>query len=398
MKKLSDLALNLKGSIIREMHTAAAGMTDVLNFTVGEPDFVTPTPIIDRAIKSMREGKTFYSQNRGILPLREAIAKYHADDPKDPLNPDPKTDILITIGATEALELSLLALLDPGDEVIVLTPCWPNYLSMIAVAGGVAKCVPGLEENGFAPDPEDIEAAITEKTKLIMVNSPSNPTGGVIPKETMDRIADLVKKYDLFALTDEVYRTIVFDGQTATSLTEYPEIKDNVIFINSFSKSFAMTGWRVGYVIALPEIIDRMTKIHQNLANSIFVPAQEACITALEECLPDSLKMKESYEARRNLIVDGLRQIKGLSCNKPGGAFYVFANLSEFGLGSKEFCLKLLDEIKAVTVPGLGYGQSTDKFNLDNYFRISYATSEADINEFLNRLDSFSQKFFKAKS
>lgn len=394
MKKLSDLALNLKGSIIREMHTAAAGMTDILNFTVGEPDFVTPRPIIERAFQSLNEGKTFYSQNRGILPLREAIAKYHTEDAEDPLNPDPNTDILITIGATEALELSLLALLDPGDEVIVLTPCWPNYLSMIAVAGGVAKCVPGYEENGFSPKIEDIEAAITDRTKVIMINSPSNPTGGVIPQETIAQIADLVKKHDLFVMTDEVYSTIVFDDAKSYSLTAYPEIKDNVIFINSFSKMFAMTGWRVGYVIANPTLIDRMTKLHQNLANSIFVPAQEACITALEECIPDSERMKESYEKRRNLICQGINQIKGLSCNKPGGAFYIFANISEFKMGSKEFCLKLLDETRAVTVPGVGFGQTTEGLNLDHFMRVSYATSEDNINEFLNRLEGFSKKFF----
>ncbi len=394
MKKLSDLALNLKGSIIREMHTAAAGMTDVLNFTVGEPDFITPKPIIDRAYQSLQEGKTFYSQNRGILPLRQAIAKYHTENTEDPLNPDPQTDILVTVGATEALQLALLALLDPGDEVVVLTPCWPNYFGMIAIAGGVAKCVPGYEENGFAPNPKDIEAAITDKTKLIMVNSPSNPTGGVIPKETMDEIAAIIKKHDIYALTDEVYRTIVFDDQKAATLTAYPEIKDQVIFINSFSKMFAMTGWRVGYMIANPDLIDRMTKLHQNLANSIFVPAQEACITALEDCIPDTVAMKESYENRRNIIYKGINDIKGFSCNKPGGAFYIFANISEFNMGSKEFCLKVLDEIKAVTVPGLGFGQSCEGFNLDQFMRISYATSEDNINEFLNRMNDFSNRFF----
>jgi len=395
MKHISDLAYNLKGSIIREMHTAAAGMTDVLNFTVGEPDFVTPRPIIERAFQSLNEGKTFYSQNRGILPLRQAIAKYHGEEESDPLNPNPDTEILVTIGATEALQLSLLACINPGDEVLILTPNWPNYINMVKVAGGIPVCVPSYEENGFAPNPEDIEAAITDKTKLIMINSPSNPTGGVIPTETMDEIAAIIEKYDLFATTDEVYRTIVFDGQKSATLTAYPAIKDNVIFINSFSKTFAMTGWRVGYAIANELLIDRMTKLHQNLANSIFVPAQEACITALEECIPDTVKMKESYENRRNILCEGLNQIKGFSCDVPGGAFFVFANLSEFGLGSKEFCLKLLDETKAVTVPGLGFGQSTGKLNLDNYFRISYATSEEDILEFLNHLEGFSNKFFK---
>ena len=394
MKQISDLALNLKGSIIREMHTAAAGMTDVLNFTVGEPDFVTPRPIIERAFQSLNEGKTFYSQNLGILLLRKAIAEYHTNNPSAPLNPDPNTEILITIGATEALQLALLACINPGDEVIALTPCWPNYLNMIKVAGGIPVCVPGYEENGFSPNPEDIEAAITNKTKMIMINSPSNPTGCVIPKETIAQIAAIIEKYDLFAITDEVYRTIVFDNQEAASLTVYPEIKDNLIYINSFSKMFAMTGWRVGYTIANELLIDRMTKLHQNFANSIFVPAQEACITALEECIPDTVKMQESYEKRRNIIYSGINDIKGLSCEKPGGAFYVFVNLSEFGMGSKEFCLKILDEIKTVTVPGIGFGPSTEKLNLDHYVRISYATSEENINEFLNRLDGFSNKFF----
>lgn len=376
------------------MHTAATGMTDILNFTVGEPDFVTPRPIIERAFESLNQGKTFYSQNRGILSLRQAIAKYHTDNPEDPLNPDPETDILITVGATEGLQLSLLALLDPGDEVIVLTPCWPNYLGMIAIAGGVPKFVPTYEENGFAPNPADIEAAISEKTKVIMINSPSNPTGAVISQETMDEIAKIVEKYDLFVLADEVYSTIIFDKQKHSTLTAYPNIKENVIYLNSFSKMFAMTGWRIGYVIADPYLIDRMTKLHQNLANSIFVPAQEACITALEECLPEIEIMKNSYEKRRNLIYQGVNQIKGLSCNKPGGAFYIFVNVSEFKLPSKEFCLKLLDETSAVTVPGQGFGRSSGDLNLDQYMRVSYATSEETIYEFLNRLDNFSSKFF----
>lgn len=394
MRELSNLAMTLKGSIIREMHSAAAGMTDILNFTVGEPDFVTPKPIIERAYQSMLEGKTFYSQNRGILPLREAISAYHKQVDGDKIAADPNDNILVTVGATEALQIALLATINPGDEVVVLTPCWPNYLGMIAVAGGVAVCVPGYEENGFAPDPADIEAAITPKTKVIMVNSPSNPTGAVIPRDTMDQIAAIIEKHDLFALVDEVYRTIVFDGQKAASLIDYPAIKDNVIFINSFSKMFAMTGWRVGYLTAVPQLIAKMTLLHQNFANSIFVPAQEACITALEECIPDSEQMTESYEKRRNLIIKGLNDIKGLSCINPGGAFYAFTNISEFGMSSRDFCLKVLDETKAVTVPGVGFGVSADGLNLDNYIRVSYATSEDNINEFLNRMNDFSQRFF----
>lgn len=397
MRELSNLAMTLKGSIIREMHSAAAGMTNILNFTVGEPDFVTPKPIIDRAYQSMLEGKTFYSQNRGILPLRKAIYEYHKEVDGDNITADPENNILVTIGATEALELALLATINPGDEVVVLTPCWPNYLSMIAVAGGVAVCVPGLEENGFAPNPADIEAAIGPKTKAIMVNSPSNPTGAVIPKDTMDKIAAIIEEHDLFALVDEVYRTIVFDGQKAASLTEYPAIKDNIIFINSFSKMFAMTGWRVGYTIAHPDLIAKMTLLHQNFANSIFVPAQEACITALEECIPDSEKMTESYEKRRSIIIKGLNDIKGLSVINPGGAFYAFTNISEFGLGSRDFCMQVLQETKAVTVPGSGFGRSSDGLNLDHFVRVSYATSEENINEFLNRMNDFSNKFFAAK-
>ncbi|MDI9491276.1 MAG: pyridoxal phosphate-dependent aminotransferase [Bacillota bacterium] len=397
MRELSNLAMTLKGSIIREMHTAAAGMTDILNFTVGEPDFVTPQPIIERAYKSMLEGKTFYSQNRGILALREAIHQHHKEVDGTNIEADPEDNILVTIGATEALQLALLATINPGDEVIVLTPCWPNYLGMIAVAGGVAVCVPGYEENGFAPNPEDIEAAITPKTKAIMINSPSNPTGAVLPKSTIDEIAGIIEKHDLFALVDEVYRTIVFDNQKAASLTKYPAIKDNIIFINSFSKTFAMTGWRIGYVIAVPELISKMTLLHQNFANSIFVPAQEACITALEECLPDSEKMTESYEKRRNIIVKGLNDIKGFSCVQPGGAFYAFTNISEFGMPSREFCLKVLKNTNAVTVPGVGFGKSTGRLNLDHFIRVSYATAEDKINEFLNRLNDFSQKFFASK-
>jgi len=217
------------------------------------------------------------------------------------------------------------------------------------------------------------------------------------PKSTIDEIAGIIEKHDLFALVDEVYRTIVFDNQKAASLTKYPAIKDNIIFINSFSKTFAMTGWRIGYVIAVPELISKMTLLHQNFANSIFVPAQEACITALEECLPDSEKMTESYEKRRNIIVKGLNDIKGFSCVQPGGAFYAFTNISEFGMPSREFCLKVLKNTNAVTVPGVGFGKSTGRLNLDHFIRVSYATAEDKINEFLNRLNDFSQKFFASK-
>ena len=346
---------------------------------MGEPDFITPNAIIDQVCIEWQKGYTHYTPNRGIPELCDAIALYHAND----IQPDPEKQILITCGATEALQLALLAIVDPGDEVIVITPAWPNYFGQIAVCGGIVKVVPALEENEFNVDPQDIRKAVTKKTKAIIFNSPSNPTGAVMSRERCNELAQVILENDIYVIADEVYSKYIYDSDH-TSITSFADIKEKTIYINSFSKMFAMTGWRVGYTIASPALIRVMTKLHENFASCLPKPSQLAAAYAIQNCMADVENMRSIYLTRRDLLCSLVNNIKGLSCKVPKGAFYLFVNAAEVTNDSKKFCMDLLKKSGVVTVPGIGFGTAGE-----GYFRMTYTNSIENIKEGMRRIKAF---------
>ncbi len=381
--QLSNLARNLGGSAIRAMYNEALKLENTISFTVGEPDFVTPQPIIDEACAAWQRGLTHYTPNSGIVELRKAIAEFHAND----LKPDWETEIMASCGATEAIQMATLALVDPGDEVLMVTPAWSNYFGHIGMCGGVLKEVPAREENNFVPTVDDFKAVITKKSKLVILNSPSNPTGAVIDYETCRQLAALFVEHDLFVISDEIYSRIVYDGLQYTSITSFPGMRERTVYVSGFSKMFAMTGWRLGYAIARPDIIRSMVKLHENSASCLPAPTMLAAAKGLKTCLPEVERMRQSYEQRRNLICGLLNDIPGISIKPPKGAFYAFTNIKETGMDSKEFCMDLLKKTGVVTVPGTGFGAAGQ-----GYVRITYATSEANIREGMARLKGYMEK------
>lgn len=375
----SKLAQNSGGSAIREMFNEALKMKETISFTVGEPDFITPQPIIEEACANWKKGLTHYTPNAGLIELRKAVAVFETK-----LAPDPETEVMISCGATEAIQLALFATVNPGDEVLIITPAWPNYFGQIAMCGATLKAVPTQEENDFVPDIEKLRNAISPKTKMIILNSPCNPTGAVIGKAAMDKIAEILLENQIYIISDEVYSRLLYDGLEHVSITNYPELKKRIIYINSFSKTFAMCGWRLGYAIASSEIIRNMTKLHENGASCLPAPSQLAAARGLEICLSDIERMRTIFEKRRNIICSLIDEIPGMSCRVPKGAFYVFANIIETGLKSKEFCVSLLKSTGVVTVPGSGFGDAGEGF-----IRFTYATSEENIREGLRRVKGF---------
>ena len=382
--ELSMLAQNLGGSVIREMFNEALKMKDTISFTVGEPDFVTPKPIIDEACKCWEEGMTHYTPNSGVLDLRKAIAEYHAGD----LRPDPEAEIMVSCGATEAIQMALFTLVNPGEEVIVITPAWPNYFGQIGMCGAVMKVVPAREENHFIPDPDDIKNAITDKTKAIILNSPSNPTGAVMDHDTCKAIAEILRDRDIYVIADEIYSRLVYSDQPYTSITSFDGMMEKTVYISGFSKMFAMTGWRLGYAIAKPEIIKNMTKLHENGASCLPAPSQMAAAYGLQHCIPEIENMRLSYLRRRDLICSLIEETPGLSIKKPEGAFYAFVNAKELckktGLNSKDLCMDILKKTGVVTVPGSGFGDGGEGF-----VRITYATSDENIKKGFERIKGY---------
>ena len=382
--ELSNLAQHLGGSAIRAMYNEALKMKDTISFTVGEPDFITPKPIIDEACRCWEQGMTHYTPNSGVLALRQAIAEYHKND----LNPDPETQIMVSCGATEAIQMALFTLVDPGDEVILVTPAWPNYFGQIGMTGAILKVVPAYEENNFVPDPDDIRRAIGPKTKAIILNSPSNPTGAVIDKATCKALADILRDRDIFVIADEIYSRLVYDDEGYTSITSFDGMIEKTVYISGFSKMFAMTGWRLGYAIARPDIIRNMTKLHENGASCLPAPSQIAAAVGLEQCPPEKEQKRKSYQIRRALICSLINATPGLSIRPPKGAFYAFTNAKELskatGLNSMDLCMDLLKKTGVVTVPGSGFGDVGE-----GYIRITYATSEANIKAGLARVQEY---------
>ncbi|NLE84189.1 MAG: pyridoxal phosphate-dependent aminotransferase [Chloroflexi bacterium] len=377
---LSDRVAGLKPSGIRLFFDIAATMKDVISLGIGEPDFATPTPVIEAGVEALRRGETHYTSNHGLQVLRQAVA----DHLKRLYNVEyfAQSEIVMTVGVSEALYLAFTAILNPGDEVIVPTPCFVSYQAEVSLAGGVPVEVATYVENEFVPRIEDIEAAITPKTRAILIGSPSNPTGAVYTREFLVQLADLVEKHDLLVISDEIYDRLVY-GIEHTCFASLPRMQERTILLGGFSKAYAMTGWRIGYAAAPKEILNGMVRVHQYSVMSAPTVSQYAALTALMVGEPYVKDMHNEYDRRRKLVVKGLNAI-GLKTFEPKGAFYAFPDLRSTGLSDDEFCTRLLQEEKVAIVPGNAFGDAGIGFA-----RVSYATSYHQLEIALERIEKF---------
>lgn len=377
---LSTAAQNALPSGVRRMFELAKKYNDSINLTLGEPGFATPKHIIDAGIKGLSDCRTKYTPNAGIKELRDAIA--FKLQKENGITCDPDKNIIVTAGATQALMLAMVTLVNPGDEVIIQGPNWPDYRGQIDMVNAKTVYARVDEKNEFKMTADVIEPLITDKTKLIIINSPSNPTGGVLDYEDLLEIAELVKKYKLFIISDEPYERLVYDGFEQKSLASIPGIEDYVLTVNSLSKTYAMTGFRVGYICANETIVENLVKLHENMIASVPEPMQLAATEALRHGEKDVRKMVEYYDRNRHLIVEGLNKINGFSCLYPKGAFYVFPNITGFGLSSRDTAEYILEKTHVVTSPGDAFGPDGE-----GYIRICYASEAEKIREALNRME-----------
>ncbi len=381
---ISQRVASLPPSGIRKFFDIAATMQDVISLGIGEPDFVTPKPILDAGIASLQRGETSYTSNSGIQELRQALVKNLAK--LYGVQYDADAECIITVGGSEALYLACTAVLDPGDEVIIPEPCFVSYSPGVVMAGGVAVPVACSVENDFQVTAETIEAAITPKTKALLISYPNNPTGAVMTPKIMADIAVVAEKHDLIVISDEIYDRLVY-GIEHICVPTLPGMRDRTILLGGFSKDYAMTGWRLGFACANPELSAAMRKIHQYTIMSAPTTAQAAAIAAFTpEADAYVEQMRGEYDRRRRLIVDGFNSL-GMDCFEPRGAFYAFPSIARTGMGGDEFAMKLLDEEEVAMVPGDAFGASGSGF-----MRASYATSYEKIEEALNRLESFMRR------
>jgi len=382
----SQRASQIAPSGIRRFFDLLASMEGVISLGVGEPDFATPWHIREAAIYSLEKGYTMYTSNLGMPELRQELSRYLKDTHN--LDYDPNDELLITVGVSEALDLAMRAILDPGEEVIMPDPCYVSYNPCVILAGGTPIMVPTNQENNFELAAEDIETKVSNKTKAILIGYPANPTGAVIPREKLAKIAKVAQRHQLLVISDEIYAKLVY-GVEHTCFATLPGMKENTILLGGFSKAYAMTGWRIGYAAANKEIIAAMTKIHQYTIMCAPTMAQVAAIEALKSGEPSAREMVEDYNRRRLVMVKGLNDI-GLPCFKPKGAFYAFPSIKGTGMTSEEFAEKLLIEEKVAVVPGNAFGQCGE-----GYVRCCYATSLAEIEEALLRMGRFVKKHKK---
>jgi Aspartate/tyrosine/aromatic aminotransferase len=379
--KYSQKVAAIECSPIRDMMVRAARIPDVISFAVGEPDFISAPNIIEAAKRSLDEGETKYAPGAGVTRLREVYVQYL----KKAIGVAYETEnCLVTTGGMGALFLGLTTLLNPGDEVIFSSPYWSNYGQQIALCGGTQVCVEVTEENEFVLSPDEVRKAVTPRSKVILLNSPSNPTGSVIDKESLREIAEIAIEHDIFVISDEVYRHILFDAQEYTSIASFPGMKERTLIVDSCSKTHAMTGFRVGFATGPTSLIAEMTKITEDVWSCVNTSAQYAAIEAFTNGAPYREMMVREYEKRRNYIYERINSIDHLSSIKPMGAFYIFANIKDTGLLAREFCDRLLDEQHVAVVPGNNFGA-----NASGYVRISYATSMEKIKEGMDRMEKF---------
>lgn len=380
LDRLSSRVINLKPSGIRKFFDIAATMKDVISLGIGEPDFTTPPPIIEAGIAALKRGETHYTSNHGLISLREAVSQN--------LNTlygvtyNPASEIVMTVGVSEALYLVFTALLNPGDEVIIPTPCFVSYQAEVLLAGGVPVEVPTFMEDNFEPDPDQIEAAITPKTKAIFIGYPSNPTGAVTSRERLQKIADIAVKHDVMVVSDEIYDRLTYDFEHVC-FSSLPGMWDRTILLGGFSKAYAMTGWRIGYIAAPQEFTNLMVRIHQYSIMSAPTISQYAALEALRVGEPYVQEMRSEYDRRRRMVVRELNAM-GLTTFEPRGAFYAFPNIQSSGLDDESFCERLLMEGRVAVVPGRSFGDSGKGF-----VRVSYAASYENLEISMQKIAKF---------
>ena len=380
---LADKVVEIKPSGIRKFFDIVSEMEDAISLGVGEPDFDTPWHIREEGIYSLEKGKTVYTSNSGLKELREEICKYL--DRRFGLQYDPYKETIVTVGGSEAIDIAFRSMLDDGDEVLIPQPCYVSYLPCAKLAGGVPVVIDLKEENEFRLTPEELLAAITDKTKVLILAFPSNPTGAIMKREDLEAIAKVIIEKDIFVISDEIYSELSY-AEEHVSIASIPGMRERTIVINGFSKSYAMTGWRLGYACGPKEIIEQMTKVHQYAIMCAPTTSQYAAVEALRNGDSDVAEMKEAYNNRRRFVVSSLREM-GLSCFEPLGAFYVFPCIKGFGLTSDEFATRLLQEEKLAVVPGTAFGDSGE-----GYVRISYAYSIEQLKTALERMKNFVER------
>lgn len=386
--RLSPAVQSIKPSGIRKFFDIAAKMEDVISLGVGEPDFVTPWPIRESCVYGLEQGYTSYTANRGLPELREEIARRYADVYET--HYDAATDILVTVGVSEALDLAMRALLAPGDEVLIPEPCYVSYQACTILAGGVPVAVPAKQENEFRITPAELEEHVTPRTKVLLIGYPNNPTGAIMTREDLLAIADFAQKHDLIVISDEIYGDLTYGGEAHICFSSLPHMQERTLLLNGFSKAYAMTGWRIGYALGAPEIIAAMTKIHQYTMLCAPITAQLAAIEALRHGEKYMKKMVAEYDRRRRLIYEGFMKM-GLNCFEPKGAFYIFPDITSTGYTSEEFAEKLLEAEHVALVPGSAFGDCGE-----GHVRCSYATSVDKISEALARIENFVRHHKKA--
>ena len=385
-EEINQTVRQLKPSGIRKFFDIANSRKGVISLGVGEPDFITPWHIREAAIYAIQKGRTFYTANKGLIALRKGICSYYQR--KFNLTYDPESETMVTVGGSEAIDLVLRAIINEGDEVILPTPAYVAYDAIISLAGGKTVEVPMKEETHFKLTPEALLKAITPKTKAVILNFPGNPTGGIMTREDYEKIVPILKEHHIYAVTDEIYAELTYEG-IHCSIGEFNEIRDHTVIINGFSKAYSMTGYRIGYILAPKELIAMINKIHQYTIMCASTISQFAALEAVNNGDDDIVVMRESFRQRRNYIVRELNRI-GLRTHMPEGAFYVFPSIKPTGLSSEEFCQRLLDEENLALVPGNAFGQEGE-----GYVRISYAYSLEQIKQAIERLENFLKKLNK---
>lgn len=378
---ISNKVKEMPFSGIRKFFDVAAEMEGVISLGVGEPDFDTPINIRKKAIESIEEGKTTYTSNLGTKELRKEISRYLKE--RFQLEYDSKDQVIVTVGASEGIDIALRALIDPGDEVLYHEPCYVSYMPCIVMAGGVPVPIVTRNENQFRLTPEDLEKAITPKTKVLLLNYPNNPTGAIMEKEDLEKIADILVKNDILVITDEIYSELTYGGRKHVSIASLPGMYERTIVLNGFSKAFAMTGWRLGYAAGPKEIISAMTKIHQYVIMCAPTMSQYAGLEALKNSMDSVEQMRLEYDERRKYVVERFRAI-GMDCFEPLGAFYVFPSIEKSKMTSDEFCEKLLFTKKVAIVPGTAFGACGEGF-----VRVSYAYSMKELKNAIDIIEQF---------
>lgn len=377
---LSKKIVSIEPSGIRKFFDIVSEMPDAISLGVGEPDFDTPWRIREEGIYSLERGRTFYTSNAGLKDLKKEICRYLAG--KIQVKYNFNSEVIVTVGGSEGIDIALRAMLDPGDEVLIPQPCYVSYLPCVVLADGVPVVIPLKQKNEFKLTAEELEAAITPKTKILVLPFPNNPTGAIMTKEDLEPLVEVIKKHDLFVLSDEIYSELTYKSDHV-SIAVFPGMKERTLVINGFSKGFAMTGWRLGYVCGPEEIITQMVKIHQYAILCAPTNSQYAAIEGLKNCSDEVQQMRTAYNQRRRYLMHEFKRMR-LDCFEPFGAFYVFPSIQEFGMSSEEFATRLLGEEKVAVVPGSAFGESGE-----GYIRISYAYSLEDLKEAIGRVGRF---------